>query len=75
MSMFSEYVLERIFADPEVRKCPVGTQSTIIHAIENILDELEVDINVPEPLHEQSLYADISESLSDSTSNASFSNW
>ena len=43
--MFSDELLEKIFADEEVRLCPVGTQSTIIHAIERIFEEEGVVID------------------------------
>lgn len=41
--MFSEETLEKILTDEEVRKVPIGTQTTIIKAIERILEENEED--------------------------------
>lgn len=38
-NMFSDELLEKFFSDEEIRKCPVGTQSTIIHSIEKILEQ------------------------------------
>ena len=37
--MFSVEILEKIFSDEDIMKCPIGMQSTIIHGIERILDE------------------------------------
>lgn len=37
--MFSDDLLEKILTDKEVRMCPIGTQTTIIHAVEKILEE------------------------------------
>lgn len=37
--MFSEELLEKIFTDPDVVKCPIGTQATIVRAVERILDD------------------------------------
>lgn len=38
--MFADGVLERIFSRPETRSIPVGIQSTMIHAIEEALQEI-----------------------------------
>lgn len=38
--MFTDGVLEKIFSRPETRSIPVGTQSTMIHAIEEALQEI-----------------------------------
>ena len=38
--MFTDGVNEKIFSRPEIRNIPVGTQSTIIHAIEEALQEI-----------------------------------
>lgn len=38
--MFADGVLERIFSQPETRSIPVGTQSTMIRAIEEALQEI-----------------------------------
>lgn len=37
--MFSDELLEKIFSDKDVVKCPIGTQATIVRAIERILEE------------------------------------
>lgn len=38
--MFTDGVLERIFSRPELHSVPVGYQSTIIHAIEEALEDI-----------------------------------
>lgn len=38
--MFTDGVLEKIFSRPEARNIPVGTQSEMIHAIEEALQEI-----------------------------------
>lgn len=45
MTMFSDEILERIFADKEMQKIPIGTQSTAIEVISRILEEMGVDVN------------------------------
>lgn len=53
--MFTTDQLLRFFADEEIRKCPVGYQSTIIHRLDAILDEMEVekdDSKLSESVHE-----------------------
>ena len=37
--MFSDEILEKIFAHPETSKIPIGCQSTMIHVIEEVLEE------------------------------------
>jgi hypothetical protein len=37
--MFSDEVLEKIFARKELQSLPLQVQSSIIHAIENVLEE------------------------------------
>lgn len=37
--MFSDKVLEKIFARKELQSLPLQIQSSIIHAIENVLEE------------------------------------
>ena len=37
--MFQDETLEKIFADQETQKVPIGYQSTMIHVIEKILEE------------------------------------
>lgn len=39
--MFSDEILEKIFAHPETNKIPIGCQSTMIHVIEEVLEETE----------------------------------
>ena len=39
--MFSDEILEKIFAHPETSKIPIGCQSTMIHVIEEVLEETE----------------------------------
>ena len=39
--MFLEGILEKIFARPETNKIPIGCQSTMIHVIEEVLEEAE----------------------------------
>lgn len=39
--LFNDEFLERLFADPEVNKIPIGCQSTMIDAIERLLEEFE----------------------------------
>lgn len=37
--MFTDAVLEKIFAHPEMQKIPVGTQATAVHVFEEILED------------------------------------
>ena len=37
--MFNDEILEKILTDKEVRKIPVGCQSTMLRVIERVLDE------------------------------------
>lgn len=48
--MFSDFVLEKIFADKEIQRVPFDYQSTVIHAVERVLEEMGVnlDVSVPE---------------------------
>lgn len=40
--MFSDEILEKIFAHEEMQKIPIGCQSTVVHVFEEILsDRLE----------------------------------
>lgn len=43
--MFSDELLEKIFADEEVQKIPIGCQHTMVKAIEKILEEMGVDVD------------------------------
>lgn len=38
--MFSGGVLERIFSRPELHKIPIDYQSTVIHAVEEALEDI-----------------------------------
>lgn len=49
--MFSDNILERIFADKEFQKIPIGCQSTSVSVFERILEEIR----------EENPYATISE--------------
>ena len=39
--MFSDEILEKIFSHPEPSKIPIGCQSTMIHVIEEVLEETD----------------------------------
>lgn len=41
--MFSDDVLEKIFLHPELQNVPIAYQSSVIHAIEEILKEIKED--------------------------------
>jgi hypothetical protein len=43
--MFSDEILEKIFSHPDTSKVSLGGQSTMIHVIEEVLEERGVDIN------------------------------
>lgn len=50
--MFSDEVLEKIFARKELQSLDLATQSAIIHAIEDVLEEVdqnEHERNISEP--------------------------
>lgn len=40
--MFNDEILEKIFADEEVQKVPIGYQSTMVSVIERVLEEMGV---------------------------------
>lgn len=42
----TDEILEKIFADANVRKIPVGYQSEMIAVIEKVFSEMGVEINV-----------------------------
>lgn len=42
---FSDEILEKIFADKETQKVPLGYQSTMIHVIEKVLEGEEQDVD------------------------------
>lgn len=44
--MFSDKLLEKIFADKEIQRVPFEYQSTVIHVVERVLDEMGVDLDV-----------------------------
>lgn len=54
ITMLSEEFLTEILSDEETHKCPVGTQSTMIHVVERLLEKKV----------EENPYATISELLS-----------
>ena len=37
--MFSDEILEKIFTHPEAKTVPIGYQSTMIHIVEEVLEE------------------------------------
>lgn len=39
MKMFSDEILQKIFADEDVKQVPLVYQSIMVHAIENVLEE------------------------------------
>lgn len=43
--MFSDSVLEKIFADKEIQKIPFDYQSIVIHVVERVLEEMGVVID------------------------------
>ena len=48
--MFSDEVLEKIFADKEIQRVPFDYQSTVIHVVERVLEEMGV--NLDDAVHE-----------------------
>ena len=51
--MFSDEILEKIFAHEEMQKIPVGTQATAVHVFEEILEDI-LEVNAYESI--QSLF-------------------
>ena len=43
--MFSDKLLEKIFADKEIQRVPFEYQSIVIHVVECVLDEMGVDLD------------------------------
>ena len=43
--MFSDEILEKIFAHPETEEVSMGGQATMIHVIEEVLEEMGVDLS------------------------------
>ena len=41
--MFSDEILEKIFSSPELKDIPISEQSTMIHVIEDVLEEMGVN--------------------------------
>lgn len=41
--MFSDEVLEKLFARPELQKFSIGDQSMLIDVFEQVLEEMEAD--------------------------------
>lgn len=39
--MFSDKILEKIFSNPQIQQIPFEYQSTMIHAIEKAIEEVE----------------------------------
>lgn len=59
--MLKDEVLEKIFTNEEAHTVPIGYQSTMIHVVENVLDEMRKE----KPYAELSeLFSDVSESES-----------
>lgn len=38
--MFNDLILEKIFAHEEMKKIPIGCQSTAVHVFEEILEDI-----------------------------------
>ena len=59
MVVFSDEVLEKIFARKELQSLDLSTQSSIIHAIEDVLEEVkqdEYERSIPAAVRIQSVY-------------------
>lgn len=39
--MFKDEILEKIFADSEMKKIPIGCQSTSVNVMERVLEEIK----------------------------------
>ena len=52
--MLTDELLERIFANNEMQKIPIGCQSTAVHAFQEVLEDIK----------EENPYADLSTILS-----------
>ena len=52
--MFTDEFLEKIFANEEMQKIPIGYQSTAVHAFQEVLEDIK----------EEQPYADLSTILS-----------
>ena len=53
--MFTDEILEKIFADQEMQKIPIGTQATAVSVIERVLEKIK----------EERPYANLSELFDD----------
>lgn len=42
--MFTDEFLERIFANEEMQKIPIGCQSTAVHAFQEVLEDIKEEI-------------------------------
>lgn len=43
--MLSNVFLEKFFSNPEIRKVPVGLQSTVVKGLEEVLEDLQEENN------------------------------
>ena len=43
--MFNDEILEKIFSHKETWKIPIENQITMIHVIEQVLEEMEVNLD------------------------------
>lgn len=62
--MFSDEILEKIFAHEEMQKIPVGCQSTAVHVFEEILEDI-LEENPYEQLSSILISAAADESISE----------
>ena len=53
--MLNDEILERIFANKEMQKIPIGTQATAVSVFEHVLEEIK----------EEKTYVNVSELLTD----------
>lgn len=53
--MLNDEILERIFANKEMQKIPIGTQATAVSVFEHVLEEIK----------EEKHYVNVSELLTD----------
>lgn len=53
--MLNDEILERIFANKEMQKIPIGTQATAVSVFEHVLEEIK----------EENPYVNVSELLTD----------
>lgn len=49
--MFNDFILEKIFAHPDMTKIPIGCQSTSVHVFEEILEDM-MEVNPDAKLSE-----------------------